>query len=133
MRALCSWCQAEGSPAYLGDREPLENPTDTFGVCPRHMAAVLTATRSRPPAPSVQLLIVVPMKDRGLYEYLSRGLAAVEGVQVLLERRQSERRGPAQSVGWERRQADRRQPRGVVHSMGCTFVRVGSFNNSVVS
>ena len=43
MRALCSWCQAEGSPAYLGEREPLENPTDTFGVCPRHLAAVLTA------------------------------------------------------------------------------------------
>jgi len=132
VRALCSWCQAEGSPAYLGEREPLENPTDTFGVCPRHMAAVLTAPRLRPSA-SVHLLIVVAINDRGLYEYLSRGLAAVEGVQVLLDRRQGERRGPARDVGWERRQADRRQARGVVHSMGCTFVRVGSISSSLVS
>lgn len=132
MRALCSWCQAEGSPAYLGEREPLDNDTKTFGVCPRHMAAVLTAPRSRP-STSVLLLIVVAMSDRSLYEFLSGRLAAVEGVQVLLERRQSERRGPALAVGWERRQADRRQPRGVVHSMGCTFIRVGSLNSSVVS
>ncbi len=133
MRALCSWCQAEGSPALLGEREPLENPTDTFGVCPRHVAAVLTAPRLRPSTTSVQLLIVVALKDRGLYEYLSRGLADVEGVQVLLERRQSERRGRAREVSWERRQGDRRQSRGVVHSMGCTFIRVGSINSNVVS
>ncbi len=96
------------------------------------MAAVLTAPRLRPSA-SVHLLIVVAINDRGLYEYLSRGLAAVEGVQVLLDRRQGERRGPARDVGWERRQADRRQARGVVHSMGCTFVRVGSISSSLVS
>ena len=96
------------------------------------MAAVLTATRSRPSV-SVHLFIVVAMKDHGLFEYLSRGLSAVEGVKVVLERRQSERRGPAQAVSWERRQADRRQPRGVVHSMGCTFIRVGTVSSSVVS
>jgi hypothetical protein len=132
MRALCSWCKAEGSPAVLGEREPLENPIDTFGVCPRHMAAVLTAPRLRP-STNGQLLIVVALKDRALYEYLSRGLAAVEGVQVLLERRQSERRGRPREVSWERRQADRRQPRGVVHSMGCTFIRVESVDSNVVS
>jgi hypothetical protein len=96
------------------------------------MAAVLTAPRLRPSA-SVHLLIIVAINDRGLYEYLSRGLAAVEGVQVLLARRRGERRGPARAVSWERRQADRRQPRGVVHSMGCTFIRVGSVNSNVVS
>jgi hypothetical protein len=132
MRALCSWCQAEGSPAFLGEREPLENPTDTFGVCPRHMVAVLTAPRLRP-STNGQLLIVVALKDRSLYEYLSRGFAAVEGVQVILERRQSERRGSARAVSWERRQADRRQPRGVVHSIGCTFIRVGSVQSNLVS
>jgi hypothetical protein len=133
MRALCSWCQAEGSPAFLGEREPLENPTDTFGVCPRHMVAVLTAPRPQPSTTSVQLLIVVALKDRGLYEYLSRSFAAVEGVQVILERRQSERRGRAREVSWERRQADRRQPRGVIHSIGCTFIRVGSVHSNLVS
>jgi hypothetical protein len=133
VRALCSWCQAEGSPALLGEREPLENPTDTFGVCPRHVAAVLTAPRLRPSTTSVQLLIVVALKDRGLYEYLSRSFAAVEGVQVILERRQSERRGRSREVSWERRQGDRRQSRGVVNSIGCRFIRVGSINSNVVS
>jgi hypothetical protein len=133
MRALCSWCKAEGSPAFLGEREPLENPIDTFGVCPRHMAAVLTAPRLRPSTNGQLLLIVVALKDRGLYEYLSRGLADVEGVQVLLERRQSERRGRPREVSWERRQGDRRQPRGVVRSMGCTFIRVESVDSNVVS
>ena len=129
MRALCSWCQAEGSPAYLGEREPLENRTDTYGVCPRHIVQVLTAPRSRPAA-HVQLLIVVARGDRSLYEYLSRGLATVEGVELLVERRQSDRRGQARSVSWERRHVDRRHPRGVVQSMGCTFVRFGSASNA---
>jgi len=95
------------------------------------MVQVLTAPRSRPSA-NVQLLIVVARGDRSLYEYLSRGLATVDGVHVLVERRQSERRGPARSVSWERRQADRRQPRAVVQSMGCTFVRLGSASNAAL-
>lgn len=131
MRAHCSWCRAEGTPAYLGEREPLENETDTYGVCARHMVQVLTAPRPRP-AVSVQLLIVVALKDRSLYDYLSRGLAAVDGVHVLLERRQSERRGAARPVARERRQGERRQPRGVVQSMGCTFVRFSSVSNAAV-
>jgi len=129
VKALCSWCQAEGSPAFLGEREPLDNPADTFGVCARHLAEVLTAPRSRPSA-NAQLLIVVAIGDRSLYEYLSRGLARVDGVHVLLERRQSERRGPSRSVSWDRRQADRRQLRGVVQSMGCTFIRIGSVSHA---
>ena len=129
MRALCSWCQAEGSPAYLGDREPLENPGETFGVCPRHLAEVLTAPRSRPSA-SVQLLIVVAPGDRSLYEYLSRRLTTVEGVQILLERRQSERRGPNGPVSLERRHTDRRQQRGAAQFMGCTFVRIGAISSA---
>jgi len=95
------------------------------------MVQVLTAPRSRPPA-SVRLLIVVASGDRSLHEYLSRGLATVDGVHVLVERRQSERRGPARSVTWERRHANRRQPRGVVQSMGCTFVRLGSASNAAL-
>jgi hypothetical protein len=129
VRAHCSWCQAEGSPAYLGEREPLENQGDTFGVCPRHLVQVLATPRSRPAA-SVQLLIVVALKDRSLYEYLSRSLTAVEGVQVLLERRQSERRRARHPVSWERRQGERRQLRGVGQSMGCTFVRLGSVSSA---
>ena len=119
----CSWCRVEGVPDYLGEREPLENPGDTYGVCPRHMAQVLTAPRAKLTASGPQLIVVVGAQDRSLYDYLTRGLATVEGVQVILERRQGERRASPSPVNVERRQGDRRQPRQGVHFMGCTFVR----------
>jgi hypothetical protein len=131
MKALCSWCQAEGVPAYLGEREPVDNPGETFGVCPRHMVEVLTAPRSRP-STSVQLLIVVALGDRSLHEYLCRRLATIEGVKVLLERRQSERRSERRPVSLERRQTERRQQRSTAQFMGCSFVRIGSVNNVIL-
>jgi len=109
----------------------MDNPGETFGVCPRHMVEVLTAPRSRP-STSVQLLIVVALGDLSLYEYLSRRLATIEGVQVLLERRQSERRGERRPVSLERRQAERRQQRSAAQFMGCTFVRIGSVSNATL-
>ena len=113
-------------PDYLGEREPLENPGDTYGVCPRHMAEVLTAPRARLAPGGPQLIVVVAGHDRGLFEYLTRGLATVEGVQVILDRRQGERRMSPRPVSVERRQGDRRQPRQVVHFMGCSFVRASA-------
>ena len=126
VKAHCSWCRAEGVPDYLGEREPLQNPGDTYGVCPRHMAEVLTAPRARLAPGGPQLIVVVAAHDRGLFEYLTRGLATVEGVQVILDRRQGERRMSPRPVSVERRQGDRRQPRQVVHFMGCSFVRASA-------
>lgn len=111
-------------PDYLGEREPLENPADTFGVCPRHMAQVLTAPRAKSTASGPQLIVVVGAQDRSLYDYLTRGLATVEGVQVILDRRRGERRVSPRLVNVERRQGERRQPRQVVQFMGCMFVRL---------
>jgi hypothetical protein len=113
-------------PDDLGEREPLENTGDTYGVCPRHMAEVLTAPRTRLVPSEPQLIVVVAGHDRGLFEYLTRGLATVEGVQVILDRRQGERRMSPRPVSVERRQGDRRQPRQVVHFMGCSFVRASA-------
>jgi len=117
-------------PDYLGEREPLENPGDTYGVCPRHMAQVLTAPRTKLAASGSQLIVVVEAQDRSLYDYLTRGLATVEGVQVILERRQGERRMSPASVNVERRQGDRRQLRQVVQFMGCTLIRLGASANT---
>ncbi|MDP2701632.1 MAG: hypothetical protein Q8P98_06140 [Candidatus Rokubacteria bacterium] len=122
MRAICAWCRAEGSPADLGEREPLEDPDETHGFCQRHLTQFLAAARSRPSA-GLRLLIVVKRSDQSLYEYLTRAMAGVEGVHVMVDRRHGERRREARSVPGERRQADRRQSRDVVHSIGCTFVR----------
>ena len=71
----------------------------------------------------LRLLIVVKRSDQNLYEYLTRAMAGVEGVHVMVDRRHDERRREARSVRGERRQGARRQSRGVVHSMGCAFVR----------
>jgi hypothetical protein len=96
------------------------------------MAQVLTAPRARGAPSAPQLLVVVAPQDRSLYEYLTRGLATVEGVRVILERREGERRGPPRPANPERRQGERRQPRAVLHFMGCTFVRLGSASNPAV-
>jgi hypothetical protein len=50
-------------------------------------------------------------------------MAGIEGVHVMADRRHGERRGAGWPVPRDRRQAERRKSRGVVHSMGCTFVR----------
>jgi hypothetical protein len=41
MRIFCAWCCHEGQPGYLGEREPLDNPEPTHGVCGYHKAQVL--------------------------------------------------------------------------------------------
>jgi hypothetical protein len=122
VRAICAWCRAEGTPADLGEREPLERPDETHGFCERHFAEFLATARSRPPA-RLRLLVVVKSGDPSLYEYLTRTMAPVAGVHVIVERRHGERRRETHPISGERRQVDRRQARGVVHSIGCTFVR----------
>jgi len=122
VRAICAWCRAEGSPADLGECEPLEDPDETHGLCQRHLTEFLSATHARPSA-GLRLLIVVRRSDQSLHEYLGRAMGGVEGVHVMADRRHGERRSGARSMPGERRQAERREFRGVVHSIGCTFVR----------
>jgi hypothetical protein len=122
VRAICAWCGAEGLPADLGEREPLDDPDVTHGMCALHLKQFLEAARSRPPA-GLRLLIVVKSGDRSLYEYLSRGMTEVAGVHVMVDRRLVQRRRAARPVSGERRRTDRRQSRDFVHSIGCTFVR----------
>jgi len=124
VRGICSWCQAEGSPADLGEREPLDDPAETHGLCQRHLSQFLGASRSRPSA-GLRLLIVVKSEERSLYDYLTRAMTEVEGVHVMLDRRTSDRRRLDRPTSGERRQGDRRQARGVADFMGCAFVRFG--------
>ena len=124
VRAICAWCRAEGLPGDLGQREPLEDPAETHGLCERHLTEFLDDVRGRLPI-GLRLLIVVKRGEEGLYEYVARSMAGVEGVYVMLDRRQGERRQGARPMLEERRQGERRQTRGV-QSIGCTFVRVGS-------
>jgi len=118
MRAICAWCKAEGRPGDLGEREPFDDTSETHGLCPTHLATVLAQLPS-------QLLIVVENGDTGLFQHLSRSMAAVAGVKVIRERRLQEQRRATESILVDRRRGDRRQSRDVRHSMGCMFVRFG--------
>ncbi len=124
MRAICAWCKAEGRPGDLGEREPLDDLSETHGLCPAHLAWILAQLPSIS-FPGVQLLIVVEDGDAGLYQHLSRSMAAVTGVKVIRERRLQEQRRASHSVLVDRRRGDRRQSRAVRQSMGCMFIRFG--------
>lgn len=125
MRAICAWCRADGRPADLEEREPLDDPSETHGLCPRHLTELLAGLPSLS-FPGIRLLIVVESGDRSLFEYLSRVMAQIDGVQVILDRRHGDRRRARVPVSQERRQLDRRRHRGAHHAMGCTFIRFGA-------
>jgi hypothetical protein len=48
MKVICSWCEAEGKPEVVREKEPLEDPEQTHGVCPEHKALL-----NEPNRPSV--------------------------------------------------------------------------------
>lgn len=47
MKILCAWCCGEGQPGYMGEREPLDNPEPTHGICAHHHTLVLESLRHR--------------------------------------------------------------------------------------
>jgi hypothetical protein len=77
-----------------------------------------------PSGSSVRLLLVVRPHEQKLYDYLVGRLRAIDGVDVVMERRKGERREGGQSVGVERRNDDRRRRRGDVSALGYTVVRL---------
>ena len=121
MRIVCASCAREGRSGYLGDKEPLDDPTPTHSICGRHQELLLETLPSLS-CPSVDMLIVVHQKDAALYEYLRRALAGVRGVNVIMDRRRGDRRRGATEVSEERRRERRRIRRGI-SLPGCTLVR----------
>jgi hypothetical protein len=73
--------------------------------------------------PDIELLVVVCQDDHSLFEYIQRRFADVRGVQVILERREGERRHEEIVTGSERRQLQRRVRPGRVFSLGFRLVR----------
>src|SRR5437879_7409265 len=41
LRAFCAWCQRDGGPSFLGEREPFDDERETHGVCRRHLQFIL--------------------------------------------------------------------------------------------
>jgi len=124
LRAFCAWCQREGGPSFLGEREPFEDDSETHGVCRRHLQYILAALPSQS-FPDVTYLVVVRRGEDALHEYLERAFLGVRGVKVIMDRRERERRSSAGGTAADRRQHERRQPRGISYALGYTTVRFG--------
>lgn len=126
MRVICAWCQGEGRPAHLGEREPLSDLSETHGICVEHQRRLLLAEMGGAGRPEVELLLVVRPSERDLYDHLLRSVAQVKGVQVIVERRRGERRHHRRTVAVERRVSERRRLAGEFSLLGYTLVRLSS-------
>jgi len=124
LRAICAWCQREGGPAFLGEREPLDDDSETHGVCRRHLQHILAALPSQS-FPDVTYLFVLKEGEMALYDYLERAFLGVRGVKIIMDRRRGERRETHRRAAHDRRRTERRQPRGVSYALGYTTVRFG--------
>lgn len=122
MQVICSWCRREGHPGFLGRREPLEDDTETHGICDRHQQAVL-ATLPSPSCPSLERLYIVPPRDRALYEHMVRLFQGVRGLRVIVDRRQSERRRTSMPTTPDHRREERRLRRPERSALGYAVVR----------
>jgi len=47
MKVFCAWCQAEGKPGLLREVEPLDDPTETHGICPAHQVQLMAQLSSK--------------------------------------------------------------------------------------
>jgi hypothetical protein len=124
VKAYCAWCRQEGRDGDLGEREPLDDPRETHGVCDRHQQELL-ATLPSSSFPGLELLVIIALKEAALYEYLRSRLIGVKGVHVMVERRRNDRRRQGRPVSDDRRRRDRRVRRGQTSALGYTLVRFG--------
>jgi hypothetical protein len=122
LRAFCAWCQREGGPAFLGEREPLDDESETHGVCRRHLQNILAGLPS-PSFPDVTYLFVIRPGEAALQDHLERAFLGVHGVKIIMDRRQVDRRSTHGRAPHERRRTERRQPRGTPHALGYMTVR----------
>jgi hypothetical protein len=104
-------------------REPLDDTSDTHGICERHQQLVFEAFPSKS-FPSIRWLFIVARGDVARYEHQARILRDVSGVAVIMDRRQAERRRRSTgSVTPERRRVDRRVRTTEMNSLGYALVR----------
>ena len=123
MKAICAWCESEGRPSDLGEREPFYNPATTHCICAYHQKRLLELLPSKS-FPDAEVLIVVRPNDTALHNYLQRAFAGLRGVKVIMERRAGDRRAAQYPVADERRLVRTRRIRqGQVSSLGYTVVR----------
>jgi hypothetical protein len=102
MKLICSWCRAEGRSGLLGEKPPLDDPTETHGICRHHRNELLESLPSSS-FPGIDLLIVVRPREESLFQYLDRRWSGIRGVKVIVDRRRADRRRRTETVATERR------------------------------
>jgi hypothetical protein len=117
VKAVCSWCRAEGRPGLIGESPPFDDPAEVEGVCWQHKVDLLVRTRTLSEAPvkpgleaDVRFLVVIGRHHEALLRRVSEGFLDDPRVRVLVDRRQRERRQHQLLHVTERRHAERRQP-----------------------
>ena len=108
----------------LGQREPVDDPTETHGVCAVHSERLVEQVPSRS-FPGIRMLLVVGRTETALFDHLALSLAALPDVAVILDRRHGDRRRTAAAVAIERRQGNRRVRTSPFSSLGYLVVRFG--------
>jgi hypothetical protein len=54
MKIVCAWCERDGKPAFLGEKEPLDDPVSTHSVCPAHLLELISDVMTRATAPGAR-------------------------------------------------------------------------------
>jgi hypothetical protein len=45
MTVVCAWCESQGRTTVLGEKEPLDRPMISHGICEEHARAFLAELR----------------------------------------------------------------------------------------
>ena len=122
MRIVCAWCQSEGRPYLLRVGEPLDDTSETHGICDRHQQEIFEMFPSLS-FPSTRWLFILAVSEPGAYEHLATAMRNVPGVTVIVDRRRGERRHGGKWAAAERRRAERRVRRPQRTGLGYTLVR----------
>jgi len=122
MLVVCAWCQQEGRSRLLRVGEPLDDTSETHGICDRHQQAILELFPSNS-FPSTRWLFVVSPEQPGAYRHLQRVMQDVTAVTVIVDRRRGERRRSSARPAEERRRSERRIRRPERSALGYMLVR----------
>jgi hypothetical protein len=104
--------------------EPIDDTSETHGICERHQQAMLERFPSRS-FPSTRWLLIVSPSEPAAYCHLVTVMRDVAGVTVIVDRRRGERRRGGESPAAEHRHLDRRIRRPERSRLGYTLVRFG--------
>ncbi len=71
MKVLCAWCVRDGKPAFLREKSPIDDPSETHGLCGDHFTSLSLSVR-QVVTPKVWLLSRANDLSCGLTRWVQR-------------------------------------------------------------